>query len=100
MSNEEEQTLIVCGPWSPGAPEGQDVECTECKTKLYLCDSSLRSVRQNSGKSPDELGIVILCLDCAIVLLNERADTQILPPTEEQIEEIKQVLKTEKDEGN
>lgn len=92
----KEQTMVICAKSTPeiiSMTLGQEVDCSDCGTKVYLSDSSLNSVKQNSGKGSDELGIKVVCLDCGIKHINNpNKVVNFIKPTNEQLNELKDIL--------
>jgi DNA-directed RNA polymerase subunit RPC12/RpoP len=86
LNNEEENVVAICGPADGHQmTKGKEVECSKCSSKIWLSDSTIRRVKEESDKPP-----IVICIPCGIDVV--KVADHIMPMSSEQWEEIKTIL--------
>ena len=87
MNNE---IFALCSPIIDNYTKGYGTICIKCCTPLWLSDTTISAVINQGGKSENISPICISC--CADFVANEKEDVGFIPPSNEQISEIKNVF--------
>lgn len=81
---DSDKIMVVCADQSRYGVPGSWADCEICGDRVYLSDSSLRSVELNGYKKES---VVLYCIECAVPKLG--GIQEFIPPTEEQKREVR-----------
>lgn len=87
---ETDKIVLICAPKKSGNTVGIDAFCVKCDCDIWISDSTINSVKQQHPgidllvNKPDAY-----CIDCGKEHLRKIKNPEVIPLTEEQINEIK-----------
>lgn len=88
-----DEILAICSTENTGNTIGIDAHCINCDTKVWLSDSTIKSIKSSF---PDvDLKVhppTILCMLCGMKRIKDTKDVNIMPPTDEQVKEIERKI--------
>jgi len=92
---EDNKFTIICQRIEDRNPQtkGTEKNCQKCGEKVWLSDTSEAIFTAEMVKNPS-LEVEAICLQCALPLLIK--NPTILPPSEEQINEITNIIEKER----
>lgn len=89
MADDDDKRLLVCAPVGGASqflPNTDVIQCSKCGQGMWIAPSGKKVMAED----PEMKAI---CLDCALPHLLENPDAKVQPITEEQVQEILDLIK-------
>jgi hypothetical protein len=91
----EDEIIVICSENNHNSTVGVQVYCRKCQTKIWLSDSTIKSIRLNHPQIDiEKTPPITLCIKCGTERIDD--DTVFVPITDEQMAEITAGLKNMK----